>query len=123
VIRVSVATLRVKSLDHEAELLRLVMCDSIRLYLRACSADPSSRIKDVPLPRTTIWLAFLPPLRSHRGGHGAGPEAEYVVGRLGDCRLGLTLGLRGYPAARGIGDGVGPAEPHAHERILFQPWI
>ena len=64
------------------------------------------------------FLAF--PARRHQS---IGPEASHLARTVRHQGGRLTLSFSGGSAACGAHDSIGPAHPHAHKRVLFQPGI
>src|SRR4051794_7755741 len=67
---------------------------------------------------STGFLGF--PGRRHQS---IGPETSHLFGTVRHHSSRLTLSFSAGSTARGAHDGIGPAHPHAHKRILFKPWI
>src|SRR3981081_3290386 len=53
----------------------------------------------------------------------AGPEPHNLLGAFSRESRCLTSSFGGRSAARGSDDSVRSAKPHAHQRVLFGPWV
>ena len=85
----------------------------------ACTQPGALRSGDTPEKSTA---PFGRGLGQCRRGH-VKQGLQVVSGGLACRRLDLALGLRGRLETRQCGYPVCLAEPHAHQRVLFQPGI